>query len=499
MSFKSDNWLVGADRRLLVSIALTDPESKRETNYPSNPTVYFCDIPDTSTGYFTYGGTVYQPTIQKFSGNSASIDFRGSASDADATLVLANIRYPFQFKHAVGAPESNQYNVKLSQLFADYLWSGATVTATCYCKVGATETTQQVFSGVVFDVSATVNAVTVRVIQDKAPIRPKPDAEGPGSSTFPSLVQKINYGGAPDSSIGMVLPIAYTGATWNPVIEAKGGLCVNPRNLLSMWNPVVTSARYDGTYLAQYVLSAYPTQTAPTTANAYLFQSLDELDTIAIGRSSTITWSGGVQELYASVSSEVEFEAYINPNDNVAAVTTGGVSNVGRAFDRTDLYATVTNSGATQTLALRIPNGSQHGRITACSVWMLLDSGGTTVGADADGTVYGTFGMWNAHTPGYHDGISKNVTKADCRDGGFLSTAFTSTTYNRSEWQSWQWHDTTLGGVPEDIYFTFALTKANSSANVVACGLKVRYLPQFIYRSPVNLFDIQGRKLRRLR
>jgi hypothetical protein len=154
MSFKTDNWLPGAERRLLVTIALTDPDSKRESGYPSAPTLYFCNIPDPTTGAFTYSGNVYTPTILGFQGNSASVDFRGGVSDADGTLTLANVRYPFQHIHTTYGVESEQSSVKLSQLLADYVWSGATFTATAYCRIGsATETTQTVFTGSLFDVS----------------------------------------------------------------------------------------------------------------------------------------------------------------------------------------------------------------------------------------------------------------------------------------------------------------------------------------------------------
>lgn len=472
MSFKSDNWLIGAERRLLISIALTDPETKRETNYPSNPTLYFTDIPDPSTGNFTYGGTTYSPMVQKFSGNAASIDFRGSASDADATLVLANIRYPFQFKHSVGANESNQYNVKLSQLFADYLWSGATFTATCYCKVGATETTQDVFKGVVYDFSSTVNTVVIRLIQDKSPIRLKPDSEGPGSATYPSVVQKINYASAPDASIGQTLPIVYSAAGWLPTIEGADGLSTKSTNVLNLWSPIGIEARYNGTYTATYAMASYPTQTAPPTANVNSFVYFPEGDRLAVSVSPTTT--ANVQELLLSLAPSSTFYMYINPTDWVAGAT--GITDAGKAFDGiSTTYAVVAYSGAARALDLRIPNVGPYGRIVGCSAFLQLASGGTTT-AGPDGSIYGDFGMWNASTPGYHDAVSTTITKANTRDGGFLTANFTSTTFGRPTWQSWQWQEAASGAI-QDIYFRIQMTASGTDCRVIACGLRVEFEP----------------------
>jgi len=475
MSFKSDNWLIGADRRLLVSIALTDPESKRETNYPSNPTVYFCDIPDTSTGYFTYGGTVYQPTIQKFSGNSASIDFRGSASDADATLVLANIRYPFQFKHSVGAPETNQYNVKLSQLFADYLWSGATVTATCYCKVGATETTQVVFSGIVYAVSVTVNAVTVRVIQDKKAIRSKPDAEGPGSATYPSIVTQTAYPKAPPSSIGATLPMVYGTSAAATIIEAQYGLCVNPANLLGLWQPVLYETQYDGTYLGRFMAGAYPTQTAPG-GSMYWFYAVNNPQTLAVMKTSDVTVTKNATETYLSVFANATAYIYINPTD-FRAKSGANVVDPGKSFDGKDTtYCAITSAGATEYLHCNLPQMSTLGKMKGCYMWVLL-APGTGVGA-GDGTVNGAFGIYDEHAaPGYHHAISQNLTKANLRDGGFISLDLTSTTYDDVEWSSWQWQDATAGGVVFDLFPRIEVSTSGATANLIAWGVRAQFIP----------------------
>lgn len=479
MSFKSDNWLIGAERRLLIAITVTDPDtylgvSRRETGYPSNPTLYFTDIPDPSTGNFTYGGTTYSPMVQKFSGNAASIDFRGSASDADATLVLANIRYPFQFKHSVGANESNQYNVKLSQLFADYLWSGATFTATCYCKVGATETTQDVFKGIVYDVSATVNTVVIRLIQDKSPIRLKPDSEGPGSATYPSVVQKINYASAPDASIGQTLPIVYSGAGWAPTIEGADGLSTKSTNVLNLWAPVGITSRYDGTYTTTYAMSSYPTQTAPGTASIKSYVYFAEGDRLSVSVNPTIT--ANVQELLLSLAPSSTFYMYVNPVDFVAGTT--GITDPGKAFDGiSTTYAVVAYSGAARALDLRIPNVGPYGRIVGCSAFIQLAAGGTTT-AGPDGSVYGDFGMWNsgAGPAAYHDGVSTVITKANTRDGGFLTANFTSTTFGRPTWQSWQWQEAASGAI-QDIYFRVQMTASGTDCRVIACGLRVEFEP----------------------
>ena len=476
MSFKTDNWLPGAERRLLVQIALTDPETKRETNYPSAPTLAFCDIPQQSTGNFTYGGTTYTPTVLKFSGNAASIDFSGGASDADATLVLANVRYPFQFKHIVGAAESNQYNVKLSQLFADYLWSGATFTAYAYCRIGSgTESTQQVFSGIVYSVESSVNYVTIRLIQDKKAIRLKPDVEGPGSSTYPSLVQRINYASAPDASIGLTLPIVYSGVLSVPTIEDANGLCINPTNVLNLFVPVGIETRYDGTYVSKFVLSSYPTQTAPGTGNKKTYAYFSEGNRLAIAADAGVTETSNVQELLISIATSAQFHLYINPTDWVAGTT--GITDPGKAFDGISAtYAVVAYSGAARSLDLRIPNVGPYGRITGTEVFIVLAAGGTTV-AGVDGSVYGDFGMWNASTGAYHDAVSGNITKANTRDGGYLSAAFTTTTYNRQTWQGWEWQEAAGGGVLQDIYFRVRISTASTDCRVIGCGLKVIFEP----------------------
>jgi hypothetical protein len=486
MSFKSDNWLIGAERRLLIAITVTDPDtylgvSRRETGYPSNPTLYFTDIPDPSTGNFTYGGTTYSPMVQKFSGNAASIDFRGSASDADATLVLANIRYPFQFKHSVGANESNQYNVKLSQLFADYLWSGATFTATCYCKVGATETTQDVFKGIVYDVSATVNTVVIRLIQDKKNIRLKPDSEGPGSSTYPSIVTTTAYPKAPPSSIGAVLPMTYSYSGIIPIIEGQYGLCVNPANILSLWQPVLYEAQYDGTYLGRFMAGAYPTQTAPATASMYWFYSVSNPSTLAVMKTSDVTFTANTTETYGSIFANASAYIYLNPTD-FRNKSGANVTDPGKTFDgRDDTYGAITSAGATEYLACNLPKMSPLGKVTGSYMWVLL-APGTGVGA-GDGTVNGQFGIYEDNTPGYHHSVTGNLTKANLRDGGFISLDLTTATYSDGEWADWRWEDTTGAGIVFDLYPRVEVSTSGATANVIAWGIRVQHIPAGIFYS----------------
>lgn len=492
MSFKIDNWAPGCDRRLLVTIALTDPEpadGKRDSVYTTNPgatpTLYLCDQVDAVGGVFTYGGDNYAPLIMGYQGNSASVDFRGGNSDADAMLTMVNCRYPFQKKHSGGGTETNEYDVKLSQLMADYLWSGATITVTVYCKTGAgVETTQGCFkSGRVFQPEATPYEVTLKIIHDKKPIRSKPDAEGPGSGSFPSVITRDAYPKAPDDSLGQVLPLVYNGTNGISALEDVGGLCVNPKNLLGLWKPVPTDVRYDGTYLGRFVAGAYPTQTAPATGNMRLFYQLSEINTFAVMKSTDINLLSSATEVYGEIVPNATADLYLNPNDFVAK-SGANVTNPGQAFDGFDTtYASVASTGASETLDLRIPYVGPYGRITGSHAWILL-AAGTGAGA-GDATVNGTFGMWNANTGAYHFTISKNITKADARDGGFLKVDLTNTTYEAPDWSSWRWEGHTGGGVRQDIYWRVNITLNGCTAKVIACGLRITYIPAGI-RSFVN-------------
>lgn len=478
MSFKSDNWIIGAERRLLVTIALTDPSSKRDTGYPSAPTLAFCDVPEGSRGVFTYGGVTYSPTILGFQGNASSVDFRGSTSDADAVLTLANVRYAFQNKHAVGAPETNQYNVKLSQLMADYVWQGAVVTAYLYCKVGAAESTQEVFKGgIVLNAEASVKTVTVRIIQDKKAIRPKPDVEGPGSATYPSVVQKINYASAPDGSIGQSIPIIYGSTLFTPDMEDVDGLCVKSTNVLNLFVPVGIESRYDGTYVSKFALSSYPTQTAPGTSSIKTYVYFSEGDRLAVADDADVVVTSNVQELLASIATSSRFKMYINPTDWVAGTT--GVTDAGKAFDGiSGTYAVVAADadGTDRALDLLIPQVGPYGRITGFSAFILLAPGGSTI-AGVDGSVYGTFGIYNNSTAAYHDAVNTNITKANVRDGGFLTADCTATTYDRTAWHGWQWTGTDAGGNAQQCYFRVKCDTALTTIRVIACGFRVEFEP----------------------
>jgi hypothetical protein len=197
-------------------------------------------------------------------------------------------------------------------------------------------------------------------------------------------------------------------------------------------------------------MGSYPTQTAPSTVTTKSYVYFSEGDRLAVSVSPTIT--ANVQELLLSLAPSSTFYMYINPTDYLAGTT--GITDPGKAFDGiATSYAVVAYSGAARSLDLRIPNVGPYGRMTGTTAFLILAAGGTTV-AGADGSVYGDFGMWNsgAGPAAYHDGVSTNITKANARDGGFLTADFTSTTYGRPAWQSWQWQEPSSGAI-QDIYF----------------------------------------------
>ena len=504
MAFKDENWRPGSIRRLLCTIALSDPDNRRDTSYSSAPgssvTLRFCDIP-AEQGSFTYSSNVYTPAILGWSGSAASVDFLGNNSDAFGTLVLANVRVPFQKVHATAGAgaESALHYVKLSQLLADYVWSGAAVTMTMYCRSAASETTQTVFVGVVHEPLCTSKRVTLRVIQDKTAVRLKPDAEGPGSSTYPSVIYRQAYTAAPESSIGKILPIPYSHPDTAPIIEAQYGLCVNPMNVLGAYPVPAYYERFDGTYNGKFMLGAYPTQTAPGAGSTEILQWHQSANTFGVFTSGGISVTKNATETYVQVEADATEDIYLNPSDWVAGST--GITDAGKAFDgKDDTYAVVAYSGSARQLDLRINYPSPLGRITGSYVWVLLASGGTGVGG-ADSDVNGTYGIWNpdAGPAAYHFGVSGNITKANIRDGAFLSTDLTASTWETAEWQSWKWEGRDASGNRQDLYWRIDITSSGASARVIACGLRVRFIPENIFRNKPPLGTLYPGQYARLR
>jgi hypothetical protein len=500
MTAKADNWPYGAVRRLLVDITLSDPSARRDSVYATNPgssvTLRLCDGP-TPTGPFSFGGNQYTPCLDRIQGQSSRVDFLGGVSDAFATLRVANVRLPFQKPHAAGGIESAQQYVKISQLLSDYVWSGAAIVCSIYSRLGASETSLPVFTGIIHSVESLVDVLVVRVVQDKKAIRLKPDSEGPGSSSFPSVITRVSYPTAPESSIGRTLPLPYSNPFQVPATEDLYGLCVNPANMTGAYPIQATAERYDGTYNGTFVLGSYPTQVAPAVSAVKLMLWNPSIATFSVFTGSGVTLTRGTTETYVQISPNATVDLYLNPTEFVAGTT--GVTDPGKAFDgRSDSYAQLAYSGAARQLDLRIPYVSSLGRIMGCYAWVLFAPGGTGAGA-TDVTVNGTFGLWNpdAAPAGYHNAVSGFFSKANVRDGGYVEVDLTATTYNTSEWQSWKWEGRSAVGARQDIYLRIAAELSGCTARIAACGLKVRYAPKQIFFSSnkPSVYDVQGRRV----
>lgn len=485
MAFKDDNWRPGSERRLILTIALTDPDTKRDSNYTTNPgaspTLRFCDQGDQGNGgIFSFSSNDYLPFISSFSGSHQSVTYDGMGSDADCNFSLLNKRYPWQVKHAAGGTETSTFDVRLSQLFADYLWQGAIVTATAVCKrLDGTTTSQQVFYGKINQLSASVNTVDVNCLADKTYIRLKPDDEGPGSSSFPSIVTDVGYPNAPISEIGKTVPIVYSAASFSPVLPSAGTLATDPTMetsslyLTSLYQPVIADGEYNaaGSREARLLCSAYPTQSSAGAGGEKIFISLGD-SRIAVLSSPSVTAS--TTEVYVDVATGQVALTWINPAETD---TETNVTDTGQAYDgKDDTYAEVEYSGGNAELILTLPYIGSHGEITDTVGFINLAAGGTgsDTGAGAS-SVNGSFQVYNIDAAGTHASMTANLTKNNIEAGGYFETAAISAAGLSGEyWQSWEWaHDN--AGTKERVGVRCLIDTASVSARVKAIGIKVTF------------------------
>ena len=483
MAFKDNAWLQ-TQCVTLATITLADPDGVRDSGYTSDPgaspVLRFCDAP----APYTYDSNIYYPGILSWTGMMSGSAFSGRRSDADGTLVLATNRYVWQKKGAAAPAETSEYQVRLGALMRSYLWSGAAVVVTVIAEMpSGSQAAQQVFTGRIHDPSLTIDAMTFQCVEDKEYNRRKPDADGPANATSSTrwIVNDTDYPDAPLDQVGKSMPLVYTD---QPGFIESGdpSLCINPKYLRGLWPAIVSDNKYVVADYSVATLQAYhttPTANAGPTLNTFMY--VPELDTVAPMYNSG---TGGATDAYHKeywITDDNYAILYINPDRFVSK--TADVTNVEYAFDGVDItYASLANDGtpADVNFLLSMPNLNALGKIIDLQAFVQLYPGTGVGGTDA--TVNGTFGIWDNAVSGYPVVGATNLTKANVRDGGFINgTAWglsnVTATAIAPTIQNYRWaYDS--GTVENPLTFRINITSSGATANVRACGIKVKFLPK---------------------
>jgi len=478
MAFKDSSWLQ-ADAVTLVTVSLADPDGVRDTAYTTDPgaspTLRFCDRAEP----YTYDSDIYYPGILSWDGRMAGSAFSGRKSDADGTLILANSRYVWQQKGAAAPTETAQYQVKLAAMMRSYLWAGALVVVTVIAELpSGAQVYQQVFYGRIHDISLGIESIQLQCVEDKEYNRRKPDADGPANATSSTrwMVNVTDYPNAPPDQIGKTMPLVYSDQTG--LLESGRCLAVSPKNLTGLWPGIISDVKYDVTNDRTAILQAFHTgPVAIATANCQPYVYVPELDTVApiySAGSSGVSPDGYHYEY--GMRSDSYGKLYVNPDKFYSK--TAGVTDVYKAFDGNYLtYAVLANTGSDVNFQLKMPEGMNPGLLVDIVPFLYLSTGTGVGGTDAD--VNGTFGLWDITGAAYL-GTSKNITKANVRDGGFIDgttlavSTSTGTSLNPLRDYRWAW---VSGSDEHALSFRVNISSSGATANVIACGIKAHFQP----------------------
>ena len=506
-------------RRTLIEIYPTDPSTNRDAIYTTtpgaSPVLRFCDQGSATTGGpLAYGGYDYYPTIVpgSFYSRSGGNAFHPKMVDADCGFSLKNVKYIWQDI----IDESTIHDVKLSQLFSQYIWQGAEVIVYSLLEnhIGE-QAVGQLFSGELDRIVDNGDTIAFIGIESKQYSAYKPDGDGPGIASVDSasVVTLKDWPNAPPDSIGKTLPLIYTDDTSKDDLaedelvsnQFTNLLTINPKYLTTLFPCVVTDARYEkpssDDKLLKVYLGGYPTQTAPNPAtNLYMW--FPEVNDVGL---LNITGTGG------SVDSR-HHELWPNQNQDVRMFVRGsqlqaktsGVTNEGRAFDgKKTSWATITSTAGTETLDIRLREMPNLGRITGIQSFLFLDGTGTGVDTGAgSASVNGDFGMWNASTAAYHFSRGKDITKSDIDVGPNTQIdgpAWSASEYSLKDYRNWQWSGGEGTGAPQDTYFRVRISTNGVTCHVIGVGIRITFVPRQFQNAPARrlaAYDLQGRPVR---
>lgn len=506
MTFADDNRHQSTPKRTLLEIDLTDTYNKRAVVYQTAPTsfptatLYIVDAGDGSKGPMLFASTNCYPLLVSHKVRGMTSGFAGAASDADASFVLANGKYPWQQRLEAGAEgrETSEIEVKLGQLLNQYRWAGAVVRlySVTLPHAGTTQSRQLLFTGIV-DAVEGVNeeSFTLQCVFDKTYNKTFPDADTPSGGSGSSLITLKDYPNAPPSAINKTIPMVWAGDPSSPYgsVSSVSLNYISPNLLYGLSPMAMTSAKYDsGDSTAATVFSAkFPAaQASAYTPSTYMYVP----EANALGRIVPASNVVDTRENYAKISSSPSVVMPLNPT--LFGKTYGTVTNPERAFDgKTTTKATLTNAGAH--LLCIVPDMSAVGRITELKAFVYLSPGtGVNTGAGA-ASVNGSIGIYDDTGSAYRYSCTVNLTKSDLDTGGLVtSTTMTTAGIESSEISKWQWW---YPGAPRNqLYASVYVGTAAATAYVMAFGFEVTFIPYNITRDVhqktwQNKYDVQGK------
>lgn len=519
-TFKQRDWRPGSLRFVAATITLSDPETARNSNYTtdpgSSPVLYLCDAGSAKTLKVTPGDVgagllynvdadtkFYYPLIEDWQVDAGSTGFGDAIRHASCSMTIVNHRYVWQKIHATTAVETDNISVRLSQTMADYLWFNALITV----KIATEQFNyvsdasagvdyhehkgQLIFTGRINSVRVDDGRIYVDAIEDLSWDKSFPDSERPTGGTGPSVINKVSYTTAPQSSVGAVIPMVFTSRGQLSRFTDEGAPTnvelVSPYNLDGLFPVAVTHYNSSTSVFLKLVSSKWCTGfgAAPATTHAKFYIDTGENRLAEYGSPASST-----TELYENVAPG-DYAAIGIQCDKYNG-THNGASNQANAVDgKFTTYATVAYSGSTGYLDLVLPTIANRGHIQTLQTYCVFQTDSVGGGA-TDATIAARFGLWNVtagdwafNTAGLGPATQnpKEYTKAQVNAFGntigFSSTWSTgATSWNSPDqpFSDWRW-TVNSAGTQQDIVFRVQAVTSGTSLNIVAAGVYLVFSP----------------------
>lgn len=517
-SFKVRNWRPGSLRFLAVKIGpLSDPETKRDSIYTTtpgaSPSIYLCDkgqgpqvlrySMERGILYSVDGDSqFYYPLLDRMEGAGPGSAFGDSISNGVMVVGIINHRYHWQRKHAGSATESANHWIKLSQLFQDYIWQGAPITAKLATEQfdyyadpaggvdGHHHKGQLIFTGVIDDFDYDDDRVYLRCIEDRQWDVEFPNSEKPTGGSGPGIITRQAYPYAPDQHIGAAIPMVFSRRGYYGLLNGAKPWAVNPSVLDGLTPSVVTEQAVSTSRLLRVVANKWEAHGAAPAGTGTLFMTHGAFLSEVLGGVNVST-----TEAKQDLDHDDTNRLYL-PADRYEA-DSGGVTNPQRAIDgKLDTFASIVHTGTNRTLDLRVPSISPLGAIKHFLTFIVID--GTSVGAGADDGVDNVqFGLWNNATNDWHmaaantGGKNPGILEKNHVNGGtdkFDSGQWSAGLAN--DWDAanqpisgWRWQGyNDAAKLSQDLIFRIKVIQNGCTLNVIAAGL----IPVFYPVTPVD-------------
>ena len=503
MAFSDDNRLQGMPKCTMLEIDLTDTYTKRAAVYQASPTnfstatLYLCDAGDGSKGPMLFSSTNCYPLLKSHQVRGMTSGFGSQAADADAMFVLHNRKYPWQQQMEVSAEgrETSENEVKLGQLLHQYRWQGAVVRAYTVTlpHSGGTASRSLMFTGLIDAVEDIgEESFTLQCVFDKTYNKTFPDADTPSGGSGSSLITIKDWPDAPKSSVNRTIPMVWAGdttAAYNPASPSDANY-ISPNLLMGLAPMAMTSAKYDSGDNTAATLFSNKFPAAGTSAyTPTVFMWVPDANAMA-----SITPASQVidtREAYFKIDASPTATLPLNPS--LFGKTYGTVTNPRYGFDG-NVQTRAAILGATGRLLCQVPDITPQGRITQIKAFVYLGAG-TGVNTGAGGSsVNGTVSIYDDTASADVFACTANLTKNNLDNGGLIkSTAMNATGLGDADISKWSWQ---TGG--HQLYASVYCSTALATANVIAFGFEIKYVPYNITRDVhqkqrVPIYDVQGR------